>query len=118
MVDTSEAGFMGTPYYSARVHTDYRDATEIATGGGSARGKGIAFPMDGVIFMSDANERRFTLCIIQEPTLGFGLLNSAAAAERRGWTVEWMGVQPVSGCEPGIDARRIFDRAGLNRAKL
>jgi hypothetical protein len=117
IVDTSEAGFMSTPFYLARLRTDYRDVIEIAAGGGSASGNGIVFPLDGLICISEATSRSFTLRILQEPALQSGLRAPAAAAERRGWAVEWVGVEPVSGCEPRIDVTRIFDR-GVNRANL
>ena len=37
----------------------------------------------------------------------------ASEAESRQWTVAWVGIEPVSGCEPALDFTRLFTLSGF-----
>jgi hypothetical protein len=92
-VDTSAAGFTRAPYYFATL----RGPADTTFG--------------DVGFIANATHETFTFYVagVRPP---FGLAPDAAAAEQAGWTISWLGIEPVRGCEPTIRATRFFRLSG------
>jgi hypothetical protein len=85
VVDTSDAGFLGTPYYFAAVN-----------GPGAYRELG---------FISKATASSFIYGYVfsQEE-----LMTDAAEAEDDEWTVSWLGLESAGGCEPTLDLSKLL----------
>jgi hypothetical protein len=111
-VDTSVAGFT-RPFYFGRLNVNGGDPAGAAPGAGAS-----ALGLDALTFIRNPGSGAFTFAILVQQSLQPGLAISAEAAERRQWTVDWFGMEPVSGCEPVASSLRVFDRAGINRAIL
>ena len=117
VVDTSEVGFTRVPYYFATLQGDFGNRSEEAplmqpdvwpTGNATH-----LFPGRRGIFITDAGREHFTYRIIAAPGLPFRRAITASEAESRQWTVAWVGLEPVSGCEPALDFTRLFTLSGF-----
>ena len=65
---------------------------------------------------AEADEQSFTFRVLRQPQLDLEIPESAAEAEARRWSVSWLGLEPVSGVEPLLNALRIFTLAGVPAA--
>ena len=110
VVNTSEAGFLRTPYYFALLRGDFAGVHffELEV---SPAGKDSAFFLGAFSFITDASSESFTYRIIQTEQA------SETEAEKRRWTVSWLGVEPVTGCEPALDLARLFTLSGVSILK-
>jgi hypothetical protein len=116
VVETSEAGVTRVPYYFAILQGDFGNR------GGEAplfqpdvwpTGTQPTFFLEGWNFITDAGQERFTYRIIGAQQLPFQRTMTPSEAESRQWTVTWLGIEPVSGCEPALDLRRLFTLSGF-----
>jgi hypothetical protein len=89
VVDTSDAGFLQTPYYFAAVEGD--GAVEELGFVTKATASGFTF---GYVLPEDGIEPGVT---------------GAANAETKGWTVSWIGLENAGGCEPPLDLLSLFE---------
>jgi len=105
LVDTAEAGFTRTPYYFPVLHADFGPS-----------GKALSSFPDSLGFVAQATPTRFTYRFIKAEALLPGLSVSSASAEEHGWTISWLGVEPVTGCAPAL--LRIFSLSGFKLAGL
>jgi len=88
VVDTSEAGFLSTPYYFA-----------VLDGPDAVRDLG---------FVTQATASGFTFgYVLGGEGIDAGIGN-AAAAEDNEWTVTWLGLEPAGGCEPVLDLTKLL----------
>jgi hypothetical protein len=88
VVDTSDAGFLHTPYYFAAVD-----------GAGAVGALG---------FVTKATASSFTYGYVLP---GDGIdpgVTGAANAEENEWTVSWLGLESAGGCEPILDLLKIL----------
>jgi hypothetical protein len=88
-VDTSDAGFTDVPFYFAVLST--------------------AGPLPVLDSIEDATSTGFTYRLLPAPEIVPAMQRTVPAAA----TVFWLGVEPVTGCEPVLDLTRIFTLAGL-----
>jgi hypothetical protein len=114
-VDTSEAGFTRAPYYFALLQGDF-----------GHRGNGEeplfesdlwpsstepAFFLDTFGFISHAAEESFTYRIGDQPP--FKRIIQPSEAKSRRWRISWLGIEPVTGCEPALNLAWLFVLAGF-----
>jgi hypothetical protein len=88
VVDTSDAGFLQTPYYFA-----------VAEGDGAVEELG---------FVTKATASSFTYGYVLP---GDGIepgVTGAANAETKEWTVTWIGLENAGGCEPTLDLLKLL----------
>jgi hypothetical protein len=92
VVDTSPAGFTREPYYFALLHGDFgiHDLDTVVAGRKSGRF------LDPYGFIASATRQRFTYQVLQSSQMPL----PPEEAEYRKWTVSWLGIEPVTGCEP------------------
>jgi hypothetical protein len=121
-VDTTEAGFTSTPCYFAQLRGDVTASPRLVVPElspvrhlahrSAATGAPPSSPTVAVGFVAAATPTGFTyrVPLAQLPPLGVPL--SRAQALRRGWSVEWLGVEPVVGGEPAPDRARLFALSG------
>jgi hypothetical protein len=89
VVDTSDAGFLQTPYYFAAVEGD-----------GAVEELG---------FVTKATASSFTFgYVLPEDAIEPGV-TGAANAETKEWTVSWIGLESAGGCEPPLDLLSLFE---------
>jgi hypothetical protein len=88
VVDTSEAGFLETPYYFA-----------LLTGKGAVESLG---------FVTQATPSSFTYGYVIGATGIDAGVSDAGAAETNEWTVSWLGLEGAGGCEPILDLAKIL----------
>jgi hypothetical protein len=88
VVDTSEAGFLSTPYYFAVLEgfDAVRDLGFVTQATGSSFTFGYVLGGEGI----DAG------------------ISDAAEAEDSEWTVTWLGLEPAGGCEPVLDLAKLL----------
>ena len=88
VVDTSDAGFLHTPYYFAAVDGDgaVGELGFVTRATASSFTYGYVLPGDGI-----------------EPGV-----TGAANAENKEWTVAWVGLESAGGCEPILDLLKIL----------
>jgi hypothetical protein len=120
VVDTSEVGFTHVPYYFATLQGDFGNRSGCEPGGESLwqpdvwpTGTPPTFSLDGWNCITDAGQEHFTYRISIAPPLLFQRVMCASEAESRQWTVAWVGLEPVSGCEPVLDVARLFTLSGF-----
>jgi hypothetical protein len=93
-VDTSEAGFVETPFYFPSLHAD---ASLLAGDLNDPQLKemDLSFSPQAYQFVASPGESSFIYRIIRrEAAL------SASEANDREWYVSWFGLEPVRGCRP------------------
>jgi hypothetical protein len=96
-VDTSDAGFTGTPQYFAQLvpakpSTRYTVVqVEVATAGADSHITEAA--ADGFVFE----------VFVREPFI---------AELKEKWAIAWVGAQPMAGCPPVLNLKRLFTLAG------
>jgi hypothetical protein len=88
VVDTSDAGFLHTPRYFAAVH-----------GPGAVTDLG---------YVTNATAAGFTFgYVIPSKGIDAGV-DDAADAEKKEWTVTWIGLEGAGGCEPMLDILKLL----------
>lgn len=122
-VDTAEAGFTKTPFYFPLLQGDFSNQPNrepLFEPDLWPEGKEPMFSLDVLGFIASATNRNFVYRIInaeQPPSnarlFPFARVVTATEAESRRWRVAWLGVEPVSGCEPVLDFARIFSLSGF-----
>jgi hypothetical protein len=113
-VNTSEAGFLRTPFYFGVLQGDFSQGGDPPLFEGNPWPEGVAsFPLEAMGFIATANVDRFRYRILNIHGAPFLRSVPAAEAERRGWRVAWCGLEPVKGCEPAVDVSRIFTLSGF-----
>jgi hypothetical protein len=118
-VDTSAAGFLRTPFYFGVLQGDFSQGQDPPLFEADPWPQGVAtFPLEALGFMATANVDSFTYRILNVHGAPFMRSVSALEAERRGWHVAWCGLEPVKGCEPTVDASRIFSLSGFRLPAL
>ena len=65
------------------------------------------------MFITDADRKHFRYQILTHRPGPFRRAITASEAESRQWTVAWVGLEPVSGCEPAVDFTRLFTLSGF-----
>jgi len=120
VVDTSEMGFTRVPYYFATLQGDFGNRAgeaPLLRPDVWPTGTHPTFFLGGWNFITDAGRERFTYRIIGRgigaPQLLFHRAITASEAESRQWTIAWVGLEPVSGCEPTLDFTRLFSLSGF-----
>jgi hypothetical protein len=118
-VDTSEVGFTRVPYYFATLQGDFSNRS----GDQDPLMQPDVWPMgtpqptflvgDHLFFITDAGREHFTSIRIAGRGGLFKRAITASEAESRQWTVAWVGLEPVSGCEPALDFTRLFTLSGF-----
>jgi hypothetical protein len=119
-VDTSEAGFTGTPFYFAVVQGDFANRPEgppLFEPNLWPQGE-ATFSVDSMGFISTATAKKFIYRILNVGRYPFLRKVTPAEAESRRWRVAWLGLEPVGGCEPTLDVSRIFTLSGFRSAAL
>jgi hypothetical protein len=118
VVDTSEVGFTRVPYYFATLQGDFSnrsggEETPLFQPDVWPAGTQPTFSLEAFNYITDADRERFRYQIlIHRPGL-FRRAIAASEAESRQWTVAWVGLEPVSGCEPALDFTRLFTLSGF-----
>lgn len=116
VVDTSEVGFTRVPYYFATLQGDFsnRDGEDpLFQPDKWPTGTHPTFSLETFNFITDADREHFRYRVfIFQPEL-FVRAITASEAESRQWTVAWVGLEPVSGCEPALDFTRLFTLSGF-----
>jgi hypothetical protein len=120
VVDTSEVGFTRVPYYFATLQGDFGNWSGGEPGGEPLwqldvwpTGTPPTFFLGGWNCITDAGQEHFTYRISIAPPLLFQRVMTTSEAESRQWTVAWVGLEPVSGCEPALDVARLFTLSGF-----
>jgi hypothetical protein len=116
VVDTAESGFTHVPYYFATLQGDFGNRggeDPLLPLNAWPTGTQPTFFLEGWNFITGADRERFTYCIIGAQQLPFQRMIAPSEAEDRQWTVTWLGIEPVSGCEPALDLRRLFTLSGF-----
>jgi hypothetical protein len=103
-VNTTEAGFLKTPHYFAAV----RVSPEEWPGG---RQETVSLSSLG--FIVHATSGNFTFRITRVGDGAYGVPETASRAEALGWSISWLGLEPVVGCPPVLDPGRIFLPSGV-----
>jgi hypothetical protein len=116
VVDTSEAGFSHTPFYFAVLHGDFSNPalepplspTDLWPAGSKP-----TFSPDAISFITGATKESFKYHVIAVKGLPSDEFVGSTKAEERGWSISWLGIEPVTGCEPKLDLGRIFFLSGF-----
>jgi hypothetical protein len=115
-VDTSEVGFTRVPYYFATLQGDFSNRSGEAPLFQPDKwptGTHPTFSLETFNFIADTDREHFRYRVfIFRPEL-FRRAIAASEAESRQWTIAWVGLEPVSGCEPDVDFTRLFTLSGL-----
>ena len=107
-VDTSDAGFTKNPFYFAIL--DRRaDEGPNDSSNSDALGTESTLFLDGLRFVTDTDREGFTYRIFQPDSEPL----KPGDAETLGWSLVWLGVEPVTGCEPKFDELLTFTLAGF-----
>jgi hypothetical protein len=118
-VDTSEAGFLRTPFYFGVLQGDFSQGGDPPLFEADPWPQGIAsFPLEAIGFIATANVDGFTYRILNVHGAPFLRSVSAVEAERRGWRIAWCGLEPVKGSEPTLDVSRVFTLSGFRLSAL
>jgi hypothetical protein len=118
-VDTSEAGFLRTPFYFGALQGDFGRGQDPPLFEADPWPQGEAtFPLEAMGFIAAANVDGFTYRILNMHGAPFVRNVSPAEAERRGWRIAWCGLEPVKGSEPTVDVSRIFSLSGFRLSGL
>ena len=116
-VDTSEAGFIGTPFYFAALQGDFSNGGDKPLFEPDLWPTGeVTFTTDSLGFITAATATSFTYRLFNFERDPFLRQVTAAEAERRRWRVAWFGLESANGCEPARDFSRIFTLAGFHFA--
>jgi hypothetical protein len=120
-VDTTEAGFSRVPYYFASLAGDFSGIIVAPEGPGVEPWPVGSFPAFFNVpfgFITDETASGFTFRIL--PARGFpvGVPTVSEQAEAHEWTISWLGIEPVLGCAPILDLRRVFLGSGQLSAGL
>jgi hypothetical protein len=114
-VDTSEVGFTRVPCYFATLQGDFSNRSgepPLFQWDVWPTGTQPTFSLETFNYITDAGREHFRYQIsIFSP--GFMRAITASDAESRQWTVAWVGLEPVSGCEPAVDYTRLFTLSGF-----
>lgn len=100
-IDTSAAGFTRPPLYFAQLIGDFSFPSDAGTGSFGAH---ATLSLGNLAYITRTSQTDFTLRTFPSVT--------AEEAERRQWRVAWTGIEPVAGCEPGIDWSHLVVLAG------
>jgi hypothetical protein len=118
-VDTSEAGFLRTPFYFGALQGDFGQGQDPPLFEADPWPEGAAtFPLEAMGFIATAKADSFTYRILNLHGAPFARNVSAVEAERRGWRIAWCGLEPVKGSEPTADLSRIFSLSGFRLSGL
>lgn len=111
-VDTSDAGFTKNPFYFVILD---RSADEMPNDSSNpdAQGTESTLFLDGLRFITDADWKGFTYRIFQPEFDDDSGPLQPGDAETLGWSLFWLGVEPVTGCEPKFDELLTFTLAGF-----
>jgi len=104
-IDTSEAGFTATPCYFAKLDVALTSNLGVFLAAATA-----------FAFISGAEPTRFAYNIPLRLNVGlerFASLRQAREAPPK-LSLSWLGLEPVSGCEPHVNPLFIFTLAGLH----
>lgn len=114
VVDTSDAGFTRTPYYFAQLKGNFSGIaiTSSNTHPWPTPLKPELF-FSSIGFISQTTPSSFTYQILRGKGFPLGEPFPPSELEKREWTVEWMGLDPVTGCAPNLSLTRIFSLAGV-----
>lgn len=122
VVDTSEAGFADAsadsgapPLYFATLSGDFgnrADQDPVSTRDVWA-GTPQSFFLDALGFIDSASTTSFTYRLLQVDSLPLQLPDDPAKAESRRWTISWLGLETVRGCEPALDLGSQYSLSGL-----
>ena len=113
-VDTSDAGFLGTPRYFGTLQGNFSQGQDAPLFEPDLWPRDEAtFALDQLGFISTAKVNSFTYRILNVGGAPFLRKVSAAEAERRGWRLAWLGLEAVKGCEPAMDASAISTLSGF-----
>ncbi len=93
-VDTTEAGFIKTPYYFAVLQSD---ASPEPWSGDS----GSTFFLGNAGFITNPTKESFTYRLLKTDYPPFETV-SVNEAEQQQWHITWLGLEPVTGCEPPL----------------
>ena len=110
-IDTSDAGFLRTPRYFAALcrqspprRHPRKGSLDEAT---AVFGDQPAFVLDGLGFIFKPSTTGFTYRLVRG-ALPVGLDLTASEAEAGGWTVAWLGMEQISGCEPKLNLQSLI----------
>ncbi len=107
-VDTSDAGFTKNPFYFAILDRSVEEKQNNSANSDTTDMESTLF-LDGLRFITDADREGFTYRIFQPEST----LPKPEEAERLGWSLFWLGVEPVTGCEPAFNLQLAFTLAGF-----
>ncbi len=112
-VDTSDAGFTKNPFYFAILDREREETTVNSTSTDEPCKMESTLFLDGLRFITDANRESFTYRIFQPESEQFEALPEPGEAESCGWSLFWLGIEPVTGCEPKYNPLLTFTWAGF-----
>ncbi len=107
-VDTSDAGFTKNPFYFAILDRSADEKQNNSANSDAVDMESTLF-LDGLRFITDADREGFTYRIFQPDSI----LPKPGEAEGFGWSLFWLGVEPVTGCEPKFNLQLAFTLAGF-----
>lgn len=111
-VDTSDAGFTKTPFYFAILDRRTDKGKNSSSNSDVPDVESTLF-LDGLRFITDASRVSFTYRVFQSDFNNDELLPDPGSAEQLGWSLFWLGVEPVTGCKPKFNPLLTFTRAGF-----
>ncbi|SRR6266404_581536 len=114
VVDTSDAGFTETPYYFAQLKGDFSGiaVTPSGTDPWPTPLKPELF-FSSIAFISQTTPSSFTYQILRGNGFPLGEPFLPNELEKREWIVEWVGLDPVTGCAPNLLLTSIFSLGGV-----
>ncbi len=114
VIDTSEAGFATTPSYFAQLRGDFSRMIDATSGAQpSPAPSQPGFFTSPWSFIARATAKDFIFKVLLGRGFPLGEPFSPDQLEARQWTVEWIGLEPVTGCAPRLALTPIFSLAGL-----
>jgi len=114
VVDTSDAGFTKTPFYFAQLMGDFSGILDLVSAAEPwPNTSPVQLPVSSCSFIAQATAKNFTFEVFIERGFPVGEPFSPDQLETRQWTVNWMGLEPVTGCVPNLALTPIFSLAGV-----
>jgi len=114
VVDTSEAGFTRTPFYFAALKGDFSGMTDPNSGAEPwPTPLRPEFFLCSCGFIARATPTSFTYEVLLGRGFPVGEPFAPEQLESRQWTIDWIGLEPVTGCAPRLDLTSVFDFAGV-----
>jgi hypothetical protein len=98
-IDTSEAGFTKVPFYFARLRIGPGAPTTppwLTSVSGPTATSDQRFSTDGFTLIANPDVDYFEYQVLQLPGLPISRIVDPTVAEKEGWSIDWLGIEPTS----------------------